>query len=187
MTYSDWTHYETSGTTSLDENNPYEGNASLKVDAGAQDYGTITGAILTQSLADSPTEGQIVTYSKVGSPSPDPCFYFRVQDANNFYMLYLPHYGIADLYQVVNGNETRIQNYINTSFPDNVWTKFRVSQWVDVSDDVRTRIEYSTDDGTNWTTEAEWTHTTPVFTNGGGIGIGANNGTVNFDQSEIYY
>lgn len=217
MSYTDWTEAGSAGTESgLDDSELTEGNASLYV--RQFDEVAHTAHVLTTSLTASPTEYQVNTLYKAGphgnaNGTLIPMGFFRYQDPDNWYNVYTSSTGSSDgwigLGKMVNGSFTEVDsiNFSSINYPseyvmsnglslgDEVWFPFRLSFWVDASNDVRARIEEDADEDDTYTQiESDLVDSSPSLTGGGGIGIGwsafgpyATDGPCWFDQTEVYY
>lgn len=195
---SDWNQYLNAGTNNkLATDRVKEGSSSLK----CTDTNSNTAEILAKSETDSPTEGRIQTEVNA-QVDEGPAFYFRYQDANNYYVARWGDYSSADIEfavrKVVGGAGTSVgQDTIATNsnplFEDS-WVPGRVTAWVDSSGDFRFRLEHDNNRDGTWSARAnDIVDTTPDLGTGGGIGVGTtawrtpNSYDVWFDQTEVFY
>lgn len=190
MAYSDWNHYDSDSTHTLDSNRSTEGNASLNIQ-GSDSTDVTAGEILAQSESDNPTEGQIITdcYDPGGSDGPSILFRFQGTQNANYYKIRAYHDG--PFLQLFAPNGDFLERH-DTSTTTGSWVKHKVSYWIDGSNSLRVRWEESTDGGSTYTTigGSDLVHSTPENTSGGGLGVGIDEITTSnvfYDQTEVYY
>jgi len=181
MAYSDFTHFTTDSTHSLDESLSTAGNSSLKIDAEAS-----TVAPACEVIGDV-KEGKVIT--KAQSSDGRIGFYFRVQDDSNYYAIVTDHNN--DFYNFwENNTKITTQASTNITLDTGTWHTFRSNVWVDSANDLRFRLERSTDGGSTYSKVIDdITVTSPAVTSGG-IGVGGapqSNYNTYFDETEIYY
>jgi len=178
----------------VDSINVNEGSQSLNVDPPSGD----SFEILDASEADAPTEARVITdayINEVGAPA----FFFRYQDANNFYAVVPEGYegsspGDHAVYKVVGGSKTLI-GYNSGIGTKGSWNRWRISNWVSSTGNLRTRFELPDGSG-GWTQDTiDVIDTSPDLTSGGGVGVGYYAGTagdgfvsdLHYDATEVYY
>lgn len=198
MARSDWSRYGAADTNhSIDTATVYEGSGALKIDDS-----TITSMdILTISEEESPTDGEFKTWVYTGNANRAPCFFYRFQDVNNYYV-FSADYTDGDLKlrfgKVVGGTYAEIGRSVASfsPFETDGWSgPHKFSCWTDSIGDVRARwVQDVAQDGNGWhQVGSDIVDSSPDLGTGGGVGVGGeanirvNSASQSLDATEVYY
>jgi len=192
MGSTDLTHYGATSSISVTSGQAYEGDKSLKFQAGNSDK----MGIHDKTETDAPAVG--IVYSWVywqddGGSNRCGCF-FRFQDTGNLYMIqHDPTFANQSLYRIKGGNFTKPDETSVDSTPTKgSWTRCRYQCWEN-SGAVNFRVEYY--DGSSWIQAApDCSDPANEFAGGGGMGYGdlvgsntSSNDPYYIDNVEVWY
>lgn len=186
MSLADWTNLYGGQYFSLSSDHVYEGSKALKIQRSNYAKG---GKVLTQSITDSPTKGNIETYGYMSTLWSAIGFLFRATDSNNYYIASFSQRDdtrvFFQLYRWVSGASTYLGSPTITGININTWYLFKV-MFCEIGGTIYAEGYI---DGV---LKETLTDGSPAHAGGGGIGVAAPKeaGTTGYawiDLTKVYY